>query len=330
MQPTGTQITLAGFTETAFNTVPGAPDGERLYVQSFNVTGTAGRITDPTLSGYRGEVRSVEDAEDVSGDVVVTIAPESIGFWLKHLFGAPVTTGVGPYTHTFTAAMPGETGALPAGMLIEKDLSSAIAAPGRFLRYSGLRVNNGSFNFAARGSLASLTLSLLGAGVDATAVAALDATLTDPGHSGFSTRQISIELDGGAITLNALSGTLAWGNDLDPDLFVLNGTGQRASLPEGFARPTGNVEAILDSADLLNKVLGDVDGALVYTLSRGDGLGTAGNESLVISVPDMVFRRTTPATPGPRGLRLPLQFTSHRTSGELGVTAVLKNARATI
>jgi len=37
------------------------------------------------------------------GSVVVPIDTEAFGFWLKGAFGAPVTTGTGPYTHVFTS-----------------------------------------------------------------------------------------------------------------------------------------------------------------------------------------------------------------------------------
>jgi len=43
-----------------------------------------------------------------------------------------------------------------------------------------------------------------------------------------------------------------------------------------------------------------------------------------------VFAATTPVISGPKGVRLQASFTAHRTTGEIGVTAVLKSPLATI
>lgn len=324
-QVRGTAVKVIGFTETTFNTVPGTPDGEVLYFQQFGVGASEDRVSDPTLSGgARGEVRSVADKRDVQGSVPITLAPQSLGFWLKHAIGLPVTSGLGPYTHTFAVA-----NGLPPGALFDLDFGAAITGAGRFVRYSGCRISRAQFSFPATG-LQTASFDVRGAGVDATAVAALDATPTDPGHTAWSAKNLALVFDAGATVVKAESASVTWDNDLDDSVFAVGDQGTRSELPEGLAKVSGQIAAFFTSAALMNKALADTDVSLVITLSRGDGLGSAGNESLAITIPSLVFAVKTPAVDGPRGLKFTSDFTAHRTSGELAVTAVLKNARATI
>lgn len=326
-QVSGAKTRVIGITETEYNTVPGTPDGELLYFQSFNVVPSAERGQDPTISGYRGQPRGVLGRQNVAGPVVVTVAPQSIGWWLKHLIGAPTVAGVGPYTHSFAY---GDANPLPAGITFETDYSSAISGAGRWLVQSGCRINQATFAFQTGTPFQSATFEILGASFDAANVASLDATPNDGGHSGWGVSNITMELDDGATEVCIETLNVVFGNDLDADLFCVSAGGVRHGLPEGFAIVTGNGTALFDTPALMNKALADEDLKVVVTLSRGDGLGSAGNESLVLTIPLSSLDQTAPPIEGPRGLRLPFNFVAHRGTGELGVTALLKNARATV
>lgn len=327
-QATGAKSRVIAVTETTFNTVPGVVDAERLHIRTFTVEPDVPREQDPTISGFRGQPRGVLGRNNVTGNVQVTLAPESIGIWLKHLIGTPTTTGAGPYTHTFQV---GEVAlALPAGITFEQDFGAAIAVPGRYLRYSGCRINQGTFQFSSANALQTASFDLLGTSFDNTAVASIDDTPTDPGHAGWGLGNVSLTLDGGATQVCLESLDMVWNNDLDADLFCINNGGTRHDLPEGFAIVTGSGVAQFDTPALLNKAWNDEDLALQVTLSRGDGLGTAGNESLVITIPLSSMDKFGVPINGPRGLKQNFNWVAHRGVGELGITAVLKNARATI
>lgn len=325
---TGALAKIAAFTETAYNTTPGTPDGRLLAVQSFGLRANEARDTDPTISGFRGQVRSVAGRRDVSGAVGIALSPQQIGFWLAHILGKPTTTGIGPYTHSYSVAQSGAN-ALPAGMLFEVDYGSGIATPGRYVRYSGCRVNQATLQFPSSG-FPTAQIDVLGADFDASATTPLDATLTDNGHSAWSADQIVLQIDGGAIEVCFESLSITLGNDLDAEQYCVGNGGVRHKLPEGFMIATGEGVTFFDTPALMNKALADTDAALVITLSRGDGLGTANNESLVITIPNVVFAANTPPIEGPRGVRFQGNFTAHRTSGEIGITAVLKNTLATV
>lgn len=321
----GYKTVLAGFTQDSFNTGPAAPNGERLYRRSNSLTGQMQRVVDETLSGFRGMTRSVAGNRTVTGAVPVTLAPESIGFWLKHLIGAPTTAGVNPYTHTFQVAASGAN-ALPPSMLLELDLGDEILAANRYIRYTGCRINRGQFTFRP-GALIDASFDIIGADFSNDAGAPLDATLIDPGHTAFEPAQITATIGALDVCLNELS--LSCENGLDDSLYCLSNGGVRDDLPEGMFNATGSLSALVDNEDLMNQVLAGTDTDLVVTISRGDGLGSAGNESLVITYPSIVFDVVTPPVEGPRGVKLAANFMAHRTSAELAMSWVLKNARAT-
>lgn len=95
-QVTGRKVQFNIADGSTFGSSASVTSTERAYVLSNSVAGTIARITDETLSGFRGQPASIPGNTDVAGSVPVNVAPESIGRWLKHLLGpatvyAPVT-----------------------------------------------------------------------------------------------------------------------------------------------------------------------------------------------------------------------------------------------
>lgn len=61
-------------------------------------------LIDNELLGYgRDPLAPQRDAVTADGNAVVPIDSDGIGYWLKLLFGQPVTTGTTPKTHTFNS-----------------------------------------------------------------------------------------------------------------------------------------------------------------------------------------------------------------------------------
>lgn len=317
----GSNVRIVAVPETTYKTA--GASGARLYFTNFGVAPDQQREQSQTLAGFRGQARSVDGQKNVQGQINYEIAPESVGLLLSHLIGAPTTSGSSaPYTHTFQAAASGAN-ALPVGLTFEEDFGTAIAAASRYLRLKGCRFNNGTFTFSASG-FQTLQLDVLGADWEQ-ASTAIDASPTDNGHSSFSVVDLAIRLGPSASPLSVCFNqvTLQWSNDLDPDKFCVSGGGVRDGLAEGFAIVSGSVVAFFDHEDLIDQILSGTDTEMLITLQRGTGAGTAGNEKLTISIPNLVFARTGPTIDGPRGLRLNANFSAHRTSGELGITATL-------
>jgi hypothetical protein len=87
----------------------------------------------------------------VSGAFGGIVYPSQIGHILRAALGAPITTGAGPFTHTFTplqaAFVPGTSQALPSySFTINRDGA-------QILRYEGMQCTKLGFKFAQGGAL---------------------------------------------------------------------------------------------------------------------------------------------------------------------------------
>lgn len=410
-QVTGRKVTFAFADEGTYGSATGVTATERMYLVSSGLNGSVARAIDQTLSGYRGQLQSIQGDTTVGGSIPVVVAPESIGRWLKHLIGAPTVyapvtvasavpgvevlrasaasaTGAGTltYTHSGTTlawaengdtagtavnisaggrftitstsgesvyvnvtpgSLPGTddtatvtvvTGAyehvftvgnLPTGFLVEANLGTDIAEAYRWIRYLGCRIAQGQFTFSPSGFIEA-SFDVRGASFSNAAGATLDATPDDYGHSAFSMFNATIKEAGAAIA-TCTNVQLTYNNDLDDSNRVIGGGGILGSMPEGFANISGNATFLFSTADQLNKAIAGTETSLEIAVTKGTGAGTDGNEQLVMRIPRLLFEATTPNVEGPRGLRLPLNFTTHRGTGaEHGFEVSLRNTRSTI
>jgi hypothetical protein len=333
-QATGVLTTLIGLTQTALRQLPSSPTGEVLYVQSLTYNNADSIEQDATLGGgFRGELEGAEGRVDPSGSAVVTLGT-SIGFWLKHLIGVPTTTDLGdtenpgPYRHVFAV---GSATPLPTALAIERDFSSRIAVPGRYIRDTDIRVESAAFAFATGSPYQQVTFNLRGMARRTLPTAPMVSTPDDHGHAAFGLSSMSLQLDGGSTQVCVASLNLNWSNDLDTDLYCLNDGGVRHDLPEGQVQITGDGVAQFDTPALLTKAESGASLALLITFIRGTGAGTAGNEKMEIAIPLSMFRAPTPGITGPRGITQDFSFRAYRGAGqEVGVTATLTCPRATI
>ena len=327
---TGALTRFTGFTQSAFGAVPDPAGGEVLYLTALSFGGDPTLEPDPTLgSGYRGEQKGDEGRFDPTGTATAVIGT-SIGFWLKHLIGTPVTTGApGAYTHTFAVGDGAQ--AIPPALLIERDFGSRIAGAGRIARDQDIRIGSAAFAFTTGGPHQTVNFNLVGATKVELPDEVLDDTPEDYGHKAFTLAGLELVLDEGATQVCVETLNLNWDNDLDTDLFCLNNGGQRHDLPEGQVRISGDGVAQFDTAALLVKAKADQSLALRIRFRRGTGAGTLGNEELTINVPLSALVAPVPGVTGPRGLKQNFNFRAYRPeNGEVGVTVVLKSPRAII
>jgi hypothetical protein len=323
----GSKVVVGMYSEATYKT-PGA-SGTRLAYASIGLQPNQARDKSAILSGYYGESRGVLGNQAPAGPIASECGPETIGLFLKHLIGAPVSAAAGSaFKHTFTVGEGAND--IPPGFTLEEDFGTALAsATHRVLRYLGCRLNNGSFNFGTSGFI-GVNFDVLGAKIEA-ASAPLDSSLTDLGHTSFGAANTSIVLSSGTeVVCNKRELSLNIKNDLDPDWFNIGGGGIRADAPRGMVGLDGSLTGLFDSDALLKQVLADTDCSLVVALTRGTGVGTAGNEKLQITIPALTFAPAAPQVNGPRGILLPTTFSAHRTTGEIGIKAELWNAQATI
>jgi len=320
-QARGTQTVTALVEETVYKTTPGTPSGQKLYLTANNLQAQQNLLDSNTLTNTREREQPIVGNINVSGSLDFEIGAEWIGTLLKHLMGTNVTTGADPYVHTM------ELGDLPVGFIIEKDFGSNISG-NRYQFFNGCRAGGCSFDFPQEG-FPTGSVQVIGA-KETNDATPLDATLDDNGNTPFSAFDAAIE-EGGASIANVTQASINVNNGLDESTFVVGGAGERSALPEGFATVTGSITALFDSTTLLDKAIAGTESSLKITLSRGDGLGSAGNESIEFFVQQLLYERASPPITGPAGIIQQLNYKSYiSAAGASALQIILKNAVATI
>lgn len=306
-------------------TITGVLAGENLYYTSFKPSPSLNQLIDQTMSGgFRGQLMPIIGNVDISGDIVVNLAPESCAKYLANLIGTPVITNLGANQNqlVFNAA-----GGLPIAMGLELNYASQIATPGQFLRMYGCRIVKGAMALKSEGFV-QLTLSIKGSKFDWSQTTAVSTTPVDFGNSAFAMSQCSLK-EGGSVIGTVQEFNLSWDNDLDDSLYTIGGGGTRAYLTEGMVKLTGNIKALFTDMTLLNKAIGNTDTSLETIWTKGTGLGTAGNDSLDLLLPHLTYKLQAPGIEGPKGLVAMLNFTGFRVGGaEQAASATLKTPRA--
>ena len=328
-QARGINTKVQCWQETTFGVTPGSPSTENLYFKTFPVSGKIASIVDATMAGgLRGRVASIQGNRDVAGTITTTLAPESCVKYLANLIGAPTITNLGTGMNQFVFAVGAGALALPVGLGFEVDYSTAIATPGRFLRYAGCRISKGKFTFKPDG-LVEADYDIMGSSFDWAQTTTISASPADFGHAGFSMFTATLK-EGGAASSVVQQVDLTIDNQLDNSLYTIGGGGVRGALPEGFIATSGMVTALFQDMSVLTKALNNTDSSLEIKFTKGTGDGSAGNDSLDFLIPHLQYELAAPPIDGPKGLMAKLNFTGNRVgTSEDGLTVTLKTPRAT-
>ena len=314
----GSAIKVAVYDEVTYKTTTSVTKGMLAYYTECSLAASRNNVQANTISSDRSRPRPGAGNIDVSGNLNVELAPEHVGFYLRHVLGAPVTTGAGaPYTHTFRPK------ALPVGLIVERDWTGKITS--KVEHFLGCRVASATIDIPQEGA-ATLQLQLNGAKY-AIAAAPLDASLGDTGHTGWFSPDCAVKVGGSAVTnLKSVQFTIA--NNMDTGRYAIGNSGERTDLPEGFADVSGSVTAIVDTtlfSAYLDKAIARTDTALEVILTFGTGLGaTAGNESLSIKLDHAQIELNTPPINSPGGMEVSFNFSGYKSGAtDKGLVAVL-------
>ena len=315
----GSDIRVALYDESTYKSTSGATNGMIAYYSECSLAASRNNIQPNTISADRSRPRPGAGNLDVSGNLNVEMAPETIGFYLRHILGAPVTSGSSaPYTHTFRPK------ALPTGLLVERSwITAGIAS--KVEHFLGNRVSQATIDIPQEGA-ATLSLQLQGAKY-AIATAALDATLADPGHTGWFAPDCAVLVGGSSVT-TVKSVQFTINNNLDGGRYAIGSSGERLDMPEGFADVSGSVTAIVDTtlfSAYIDKAVARTDTPLEVTLTFGAGTGaSAGNEKLSLKLDHAQIELATPPISSPGGLEVTFNFTGYKSGAtDKGFVAVL-------
>lgn len=314
----GSAVKVALYDEVTYKSTTSVTNGMLAYYTECSLAASRNNVQPNTISTDRARAKPGAGNVDVSGNLNVEMAPESIGFYLRHILGAPVTTGASaPYTHTFRPK------ALPVGLIVERDWTANIAS--KVEQFLGCRVGQATIDIPQEGA-ATLQMQLQGAKYSI-ASAPLDASLADPPHTGWFAPDCAVLLAGSAVT-NVKSVQFTINNNLDAGRYTLGTSGERIDLPEGFADVTGSITAIVDAtlfSAFIDKANARTDTSLEVTLTFGTGLGgSAGNEKLSIKLDHAQIELATTPITSPGGMEVSFTFTGYKSgSTDKGLVAVL-------
>ncbi len=280
----------------------------RLPFVSHQLGATSGWIESDLLGQGRAPFDPTQDVTVNDGNLVVPVDTRAIGFWLRALFGAPVTSGPvnGVYTHVFTS-----------GAAVLPSLSAEVALP-EIPRYStnyGLRANSAQIAMS-RSGLLNATLAMIGKGETQplaastagapTSFAAIDRFAQAVGYVGSAGDTLS----------GVASAQFTYSNALDK-VETIQPDGEIEDVDPGMPSMTGSLT--------LRGLDSPIEASGRTGTSRPLEFGwTRGTSSLRFAVPRAFFPRVKLPIEGPNGIQQSVDFLAAASAGVL-VTATLVN-----
>jgi hypothetical protein len=317
-QAQGSKAYIALQKESTFATDPGTPTLLTLPYSSESLGRTVGLDVNDHITSNRNPGAPVRGNTEVAGSISFNLGVYPAEIFLAAL-GSVSTTGSDPYVHTIKVGT-----SLPS-FTIEKGFSDI----SQYFKYNGCKVNRFSLTATPNG-FQKCSLDIMGAKETASGTAFDTPTsFTDLPFDGFLIN--SVTEGGGAITgVNEI--TINIDNGLDGDTFVIGGAGVRGAVNEGKAQVSGTIRGIFENLTLFNKAVNQTESSLALVYQRGTGAGSAGNEYLSITIPELYYSIRTPAVAGPKGIFYELDFQGFyaNDAGASACIIVCKNTQETI
>lgn len=249
----------------------------------------------------------------ITGNLVGPIDLIAIGYILKMVFGAPVTTGTAsPYTHTF------KIGTSTPSFLLEKGWTDE----GKYYLYLGCKAMGLQFSFGG-GRLLQYTMPIIAASEDysgtsyqaspttdatkpATVFSDQDATITEGGSSIDTLDEIQFNLNNGAVMG-----------------FGLGGAGEGTLAAEGSPTVEGHINGLFNGDTIIAKGRAKTESSLSVVL-------TSSTNSLTIAANELLYSHESPPINGPGGTMLDLSFVAfyQGDADASALRAVLVNTQA--
>lgn len=318
-QAKGSSAQLGIQEEVTYKTDP-SPDMTRIHIVSCDLGLDQGLEESKTIQSNRNAVEPFRGRKNVPGSIVTELQAYTAKLW-KGLLGANTTTGAGPYTHTM------KVGSSIPSFVMEKGFYDIA----QYFKYNGVKIGKASMSITDSGPQ-PVTFSLVGA-KETVSGSTFDATQTDLGKTLFDGLSIGVIEEGGSASAIILSiDGLTVDNGLDEGIYVLGSSGERVALPEGTVKVTGTVKALFDSITLYNKAVNSTESSIKVKYAKGDGLGTAGNESHEMHIEELKYAPKSPPIAGPQGVLVELPFTGYYGNGSNASSfqIIIKNSQATV
>lgn len=302
----GANALMAAAFETTYGTPPAGGYKKLPFVSS--ALGEEQNLIESDLLGLgREPLPPSRDVVNNEGDVVVPVDLRNFGYWLKLLLGAPVTTGTGPYTHTFVS------GALTLpSMAIEIGLPDVPSYGMNF----GVRANSMTIQMQ-RSGLLNATMGLIAQG-ETRAASSGAGTPSEAAIERFSQGLGEIKRNGVALG-NIVSAELTYSNNLDK-VEVIRPDGRIEDAEPAMVAANGNVVVRFADTTLLDQA---IDGT-ACELSFGWEIDA--DRSLLFTLHEVYLPRPKLSVSGPGGVQATFAFQAAKDSTlQKTMTVVLVN-----
>ena len=304
----GADVAMSAAFETTYGVAP--EDGWRTLMLSSFESGYKKPL------GYEAEVGAGSESQDPYYDPVavepsleVHARTDSIGFFLKAMFGAPVTTGNGPYTHVFTSGKD-----LPS-LSIEE--GHAQLSPALYRLVTGLKLGSMEMDIGRSGPM-KFSFSGIGQNHVLSSASAADEPVAFTGAK-FVKSNCVIKLDG-TVVGQVTGGKITMSNGLEAVETVrgdglIEGAdeGERSAEGELTVRMIANTETIFDTSSAPKAL------SIEFSL---------GSVTLKIELGRVFFEGSSPGISGPGGLSVSRNFRAAKPSANALTKITLVNATA--
>lgn len=302
---TGAGTQLLGVTEVTYGTSPASGYFNLPFISSQ--LGSEQKLLESDVLGQgRDATNPFRDVITVDGDVVVPADLRNLGQWLKHLLGAPVTTGTTPKIHTFASG-----GATLPSMSIE----AGFPATPMFNMIAGVVVDTMKMSWA-RSGLANVTFGCIGQG-ETKAASTAAGSPTSRTLELFSQFQGSISLNSSVLG-GVVSGDLDFRNNFDR-VEVIRSDGKIDGADPGLNKCTGSLVMRIADTTLLDYAIAGtaVQLDLSFTITA--------NKKLVLTLPNVFLPKPKVSIPGPGGIQATFDWQAAKGVSSAMLTAVLTN-----
>jgi len=306
-QQKGTIAVNLGF-ENAFGTPPAT--GVQVLVNSFGLKASRALNQPATLTPNRNPVMPFAGNTICRGAVVVPVDSLCLPHWLKAMFGAPVTTGSGPYVHEFKIGdtQPSVTLEVPFTRL----------APAKYSRFVGCKI--AGFSIEAGGD-GELVMSLDVAGANQSFENASFGTPTVIQLARLMNMQAAVT-EGGATLANAKLGAFNVDFGLDLTQYLMGTGGVLGAIPEGIPSVSGRLRTLFEDTALLAKGQALTESGVKVTIT-----GSA-SSIFELECQEILYEWTTPEVTGPQGMDVEAPFRAYYDNGskQSAIVARLTNS----
>jgi hypothetical protein len=211
----------------------------------------------------------------------------------------------GTFTYTYKGG-----GKLPS-YIVEKGFPDIA----QYFKYTGCTAGSLDISNIAASGIASFNVDFMGA-AETTATSSFDSgTPIDNTKISFdNTLLAAADVKEGGSAINYLKSiSIKLDNALDGDTFVVGGGGVRGGINAGVYQVTGSIQAVFQDMALYTKALNRTESSLDLAWKLGTGAGTAGNESVQIVIPELLFSAKSPPISSDGGVFMDMDFTGDYT-----------------